>query len=496
MKVKQCLTLTVICFIATTPIYSALEVHLVTHRYYAPTVGCYVETDMLIRSSTLQFRKNEQGKYQGTVEVTLIYRNAYEIVAADKYLLHSPEIDDSLAVRLNMIDRKRFVLSPGTYTLDAIFRDIYSSSESEKKISETFLLDQPGANVMISDILLADSYYKTDTENLFTKSGFHITPYVLNYYPEHVQKISFYAEIYHTDKVIPGEPFVANYAVQKYRSSEVMQHMKRFVKMQSDAVKVLFAEFNIETLPAGNYELVIDIRDKNNHLLAIKKCFFQRSNSVKELSAHEYTHLELDNTFVANWTFSETQYQLRILKPIVTIQERKTLNMLMQSNDLPLMKRYILNFWLLKNPTDPEAAWTAYQKKIEEVNKMFGTCIGKGYGFETDRGRVYLQYGKPNDIITRPWEPLNYPYEVWQYYSNEYNQQTNVKFVFINRDMGCDNYKLEHSDMLGEIYNNQWPQLLDRRNTRNANTDEYWDAKRVKPYDPVPGSHINTIIRE
>jgi GWxTD domain-containing protein len=472
----------------------ALDVFMITNRYYAPNIGTYVETDILIPGATVRFVKNERGTYSGTIEITLAYKKNNETVAFDKYLLHSFEINDSNDVRLSMVDRKRMVLPPGTYTLEAVFKDIHANAQ--KSLSETFILDIPEDRVTISDIMFADKYYKSDEENVFVKSGFHITPYVLNYFPENVNKITFYAEIYHTDKALPGEQFLVNYSINKYKRNDPMLNMKRFIKMQSDVVKVIFAEFNIETLPSGNYEVVIDVRDRQNRLLAQKKCFFQRSNVLNEIAADDVARVQVEHSFVANWTLKEMQYQLRTLKPIVNIQERKTINSLAQSNNLELMKQFFLNFWMQKNPSDPQKAWAEYQKKVDEVNQMFSTCLGDVYGFETDRGRVYLQYGKPNDIITRPWEPLNYPYEVWQYYSNEHTKQTNVKFVFINRDMGCDNFKLEHSDMLGEIYNNQWPQMLDRRNTRNANTDEYWDAKRVRPYDPVPGSHINTIIRE
>jgi hypothetical protein len=79
----------------------ALDAFVITNRYYAPKIGSYVETDILIPASTVKFVKNAQGKYQGYVEVTLIYKKNNEVVTFDKYLLNSFEIDDITHWRLH-----------------------------------------------------------------------------------------------------------------------------------------------------------------------------------------------------------------------------------------------------------------------------------------------------------------------------------------------------------------------------------------------------------
>ena len=94
------------------------------------------------------------------------------------------------------------------------------------------------------------------------------------------------------------------------------------------------------------------------------------------------------------------------------------------------------------------------------VNKNFGTLIQRGY--ETDRGRVYLRYGAPNSINQRYNEPSAYPYEIWQYW--QIRSQTNVRFVFYNKDEVSNDFALLHSDLRGEINNRQWEMFLFQRN--------------------------------
>lgn len=102
-----------------------------------------------------------------------------------------------------------------------------------------------------------------------------------------------------------------------------------------------------------------------------------------------------------------------------------------------------------------------------EVVKEFSTSIRKGYN--TDRGRVYLQYGPPDNRTQMPHEPSAYPYEIWQYY--KVKGQSNRRFIFYNPDLVTNDFKLIHSDALGEIMNDQWqlltPAIANQRHRSN-----------------------------
>ena len=96
------------------------------------------------------------------------------------------------------------------------------------------------------------------------------------------------------------------------------------------------------------------------------------------------------------------------------------------------------------------------------------------HGFETDRGRVFLQYGPPNNIEGNTREPGAYPYEIWHYYKLT-NNQSNVKFVFYNPDLITNDYQLIHSDARGEIYDARWKFKIYstfKDNNGNSNFDQ------------------------
>ena len=102
------------------------------------------------------------------------------------------------------------------------------------------------------------------------------------------------------------------------------------------------------------------------------------------------------------------------------------------------------------------------------AQKLYKTNIMKGY--ETDRGRVYLQYGPPSAIAIRETSPSEYPYEVWQY--DKIKTFSNKRFIFYNPDLVNNNYRLLHSDMIGELKNFRWQSILTKRNSPNRDIDD------------------------
>jgi len=75
-----------------------LNAFLTYSTFYSPEKGPYIETYLSIKGNSVNFIKNENGKYQGSVQIILLFRSGEEIINYDKYELLSPEIDDTLDV--------------------------------------------------------------------------------------------------------------------------------------------------------------------------------------------------------------------------------------------------------------------------------------------------------------------------------------------------------------------------------------------------------------
>jgi hypothetical protein len=80
-------------------------------------------------------------------------------------------------------------------------------------------------------------------------------------------------------------------------------------------------------------------------------------------------------------------------------------------------------------------------------------------GWKSDRGRIFLTYGEPNDIERNASSSDMNSYEIWQYYAI----QDGVVFVF-GDVRGLGNYRLLHSTARGELYDSSWMRLISKAN--------------------------------
>jgi len=75
-------------------------------------------------------------------------------------------------------------------------------------------------------------------------------------------------------------------------------------------------------------------------------------------------------------------------------------------------------------------------------------------GYRTDRGRVYIMYGPPDDNERHPNESDMRPYEIWSYH----NIQGGVIFVFVQRSSTSE-YELVHSTHRNELHDENWDRV-------------------------------------
>ncbi|MCD4706512.1 MAG: GWxTD domain-containing protein [Candidatus Sabulitectum sp.] len=81
------------------------------------------------------------------------------------------------------------------------------------------------------------------------------------------------------------------------------------------------------------------------------------------------------------------------------------------------------------------------------------SALGKE-GWETDRGRVYLIYGEPDEVESDPFSTTQAPYEIWSYYGSEQEG-----FVFADL-MGSGDYLQIYSTVEGEVSYSNWQGML------------------------------------
>jgi GWxTD domain-containing protein len=433
-----------------------------------------VETYLSVDGKSVTYTPTISGKSQASIEVGMKFTNDQgAVVYQDKYNLLSPEvIDSTLGLKsqdknFHFLDLQRVSLKNGKYILELTIAD-KNNTNGSNKINNAVNVEYYDNIISISDIQLVESFTPSNETTYITKSGYDVVPYVDFFYPVGLDKISFYTEIYNTDKVLGSSGYLVSFHIESHESKRKLENLTGFIRQQAQPVNVIMREISIKDLPSGNYNLVVDVKNSSNELLSSKRVFFQRSNKLALPDGGDFSKIEVNNTFVSQFTDKDVLSDLILsVVPISTNLEKIFIDNQINLSDVKLMQQFLYDFWLRRNPVSPEAAWISYNNEVRKVNSEFGTRIIKGYASE--RGRVYLQYGAPNTISRNYTEPSAYPYEIWHYYKT--GSQTNRKFVFYNPDLVTNDFTLLHSDALGEPFNNQWEMLLQKRNTQSRDYD-------------------------
>ncbi len=439
----------------------------------------YLETYLTISGNTVRYQASKNGGYQASVNISWKITKGTETIKASNYNLLSPSTSDTLN-RPSFIDNQRFALANGEYNLEFIIID--NASPDKKTIhTEKLIIDYTrDKKVQGSDIQILESYQKITTATSLSKNGYELIPYTINYYPKNQSHLKFYFESYNADSVLgKGTKCLYNYYIENSETYNKYSSFSSFKKQQAQKVNPLLAQFDITQLPTGNYNLVIELRDSVNVLHNQKKWFFQRQSDAiakEEPSIVNDRKPKTIEEFFGYYQSVDTLKQfVECLWPRSTTKEREWQQVQISQKDPGFMRSYCVDYWKKEagDSLDPLTMWTDYYALVLEAETML-KC-GKQKGYYTDRGRVYLQYGKPNQRTQVNSEPNTYPYEIWQYY-RLYDKATrsffsNKKFVFLNTAISDNCYKLIHSDVRGELKDDRWKFKIVKRSQQSGNFD-------------------------
>lgn len=445
--------------------------------FYAPGKGPYVETYLAVNSRSVHFKQFEPNQLQGAIEITVSFERNDSIVLFDKYVLKSPVIDTNTVLDFSFLDLQRFSLPEGAYFMDMIIRDQYDTS-NVVRATGTIDLKRKAETVWFSDLMLANSISKATKAGALTKSGLDIVPRPSFFFNTTHDTLRFYAELYDTDR-LADSVFIVR-ALLEYGENQVVDKCSRVYRMTSKKVNVITDAFLIDEVPSGNYTLRLEARNRNNELIANKKLTIQRLNSRIAFDEQKMKALQTNMSFVDAMTDKELRDNITSMRPISEMFEREYADNLLKQKelDVELLKKYMLSFWERRNKVNPQQAWLEYYALVKETIELFSSKIMKGY--ETERGRVYLQYGRPSSRTQVTNEPSAYPYEIWWYY--EYKGQRNIRFVFYNPDMITNDYQLLHSEALGETFDPQWRLILFSRTTAFRDIDDQMNRGHFGSY--------------
>lgn len=439
------------------------------HFHYAPYLSIdgntYLETYLAIAGNSVTYKEIDEDNEQASVEVTMVFKNDDVVKAYRKFILKSAEIEKEETNKPAFLNLERIALENGTYNFELTIKDNYIDS-SKFTFNDIITINIPNDDLAISGITLAESIRPTTSRNQYSKSGFDIIPYVSNFLPEQVNSLSFYAEIYNMDKLVGRDSaFIIKTFIEGNPTKILYSEFATLERKKGAPINVIIKSFDISKLNSGNYNLVIEIRNRKNELLGEFKKFIQRSNANYYQMEVDYTNIDVSKTFAHEINnFAQLEDHIYAIHPIANRLEQKFILQEFKESDMKLMQQFFYNFWKERSPSKPEAEWNIYKNQLKLVQKHFG--YGRRRGYATDLGRIYLKYGPPTSINEDHLSQQQVlssesaggtmvdavDYQIWHYY--KINEQTDRIFVFVKGLNGSnlgEEYILLYTDVSGEI---------------------------------------------
>ena len=451
--------------------------------FYEKSVGSYFETYLSFDAWNLNFVKSGS-KYQASIETLITVSKDDSIVLAKKYELGSPTIASPEENRFNFIDVQRFALANGIYNLTISLKD-KNSNDEPTVVEQQLVLYYDAKRPALSSVQMMAKVKPTETPNILSRSGYDMEPYVNDFLPEQVGKINYYCELYNINRETK-DPYV--YAVSYLETKEtgkVLESTQTVQKLERDTLIPIFGTIDIETLPSGNYNLVVEIRNHHNDNMLYKRMPFFRSNPEVSTSL-EQTPVSMTFVSTLNDEAQLNEY-IEALAPIANEAEKRDLYDLIKHPGIEEKQIFMYKFWVRREPLNADGAWREYKERIDYVNKNFSWPKTKG--IHTDRGRVYLQYGPPDFVrdeknfvsiknmgggvtvqhsneavglgdhqVSRQGQIFYLPYQLWRY-NNLPGDDANRCFIFWD-EFRSGLYKLLHSNAKGEVRDMMWERRL------------------------------------
>ncbi|RMG42678.1 MAG: GWxTD domain-containing protein, partial [Methanobacteriota archaeon] len=361
-----------------------------------------------IPNNALTFVKQDSG-YRADIQIEVVLsekENDYVFNRTLSKQVFVPDFESTNAPDINNIFYSDIPVTPGDYKATVLVLDKNSNKQVQHKT--TFKVNQPSKRdhrFLLSGILFSDNF-GVDTEGN-----------VVEYQPELTNNFASQGKYimahFNTFTFEPTDTLLIEYFVRDDRGV-VVQH-NQYVSSSSEPLVKHFIRLNRYLFSRHQYsfEVIASI------------------NGIKQ-SSQDYFN------FYWKYVPNSVEDLNQALQQLRYIADMDSIKFYLKA-PYTERKAYFQRFWKKQdpNPDTPEnELMDEYYRRVNFANKNFS--ITGLDGWLTDRGRIYIKFGHPDDIERHPFEAGSYPYEIWRYYNNR------KTFLFIDRT-GFGDYVLHPS---------------------------------------------------
>lgn len=232
-----------------------------------------------------------------------------------------------------------------------------------------------------------------DNPSPFDKGELSIVPKVSNNFAGGKgHKLIYYMEIYQ------GSDSAEHIVVQTIlrSASGKMMYRDTLTSSLQERTARQIRNVSLEKIPPGDYTLEIELKGRRNKKIDSRKKDFSVVWNYRATMEGDF------KTALQQLSYIARPDEIEALKKLTALEERL---------------EAIEDFWKERDPTLGTAEnefREEFYRRIITANRNFRFM--RQPGWRSDRGRIYIQYGEPDQVDDYPYLPNRWPLQVWHYH--------------------------------------------------------------------------------
>ncbi len=423
--------------------------------FYDTDSTAFVQVYLSLYQGNLNYQPDKNGRFVASFSTTLTVMQDEQIIKDISHSYHNSTKDTSRISHFNrFVDVFNIEIPYGNYK--AVVQMIDNTSLQKGEYVLDLKTIQPQDTLFLSDIEFCESIKRDTTKNMFYKNGLQVVPNPGSVYDILRPMLYYYIELNNLS-YSPAEARYYDFAyVITNAEGDTVKQKKTQRKSVKGSTLVEVGGMNVMALPSDIYFLTAKVKDVHSD----KQCSIRRKFMVykpkKKTEQQQQGHLPVIAQVYETFTPNQLKEEFGAAKYLATREEIEVFKNL---HEAQAMKKFLTDFWRRRDRIGHVADGEnrrEFLRRVAYANQHFTRMRKKGW--KTDRGRVYIIYGEPDEYERHTSSMGMLPYVIWHYH----NLEGGAIFVFADRE-GFGEYELVHSTYRRELQNPNWKNMIGRK---------------------------------
>lgn len=414
----------------------------------------YLEIYYSINQSSLTVTKNDSAQsVSALLSINMFNADSNKYSIRKKYQVNAEE-KNGQGFSKNLLGVLGFVIESGNYNLEIKVSDLADSNISKSYNEKISVGKFSDTNVNLSDVEFSARIINesTNSKSIFYKNTMEVYPHPMNVFGKSFPILFYYLELYNlVNDSTKGNLFLIAQVVNS-QGKKVFEKSKPIGRKNNEVVEV--GTINVSKYLSGAYTFYINLfnQSTNRGVVSSKKFFVYNPDIIdsSQTKKQDITSATSEYAVLSEEECDEMFLSAQYIAAGNEIDKYKKLT------SVEAKREFFFQFWKMRDSdlSTPENEFkNEFLERVKHVENKYKSFNKRGV--KTDRGRVYVTYGEPDEIELHPNDYDKKPYEIWYYNSIEGG------VIFIFGDVaGYGDYELLHSTKRGEMRDDNWARRI------------------------------------